>query len=324
MGSDPCLGMHGNPQMGLPQQQQPLPSVSNVMGPPPSQFRSSSYPSQQQPTSAPVHTSSVSSSASPVPVPSGPTRMVPYQNQNKVPMSSMPSAHLSVPPPPPYNVRAAMQIPNPSTVQIPISSTMNMESERLQQQPSTSGIQQPPQLTQKEQYRQLKKRFKFLVYENECYQEELRNLQRKLLKLSRDKNFLLDRLIQYEKLSDSSDDSDSNSVKTVEEKPKPPKKKSRPAAPRRKSGASKPKLGGGPSVKTEVPMSSPSVDLISAEGIKAEPDGSIHYGERCDVPSHSESQSASISPVDCSTQHMVGDHSSISSMSVDSGLKIEH
>lgn len=61
-----------------------------------------------------------------------------------------------------------------------------------------------------------------LFQENECYQEELRNLQRKLLKLSRDKNFLLDRLLLYEKLSDSSDESDS-SVKTVEEKA-PPKK----------------------------------------------------------------------------------------------------
>ena len=39
----------------------------------------------------------------------------------------------------------------------------------------------------KSQYRLLKRRFKYLVYENECYQEEIRNLQRKLLKLSRDK-----------------------------------------------------------------------------------------------------------------------------------------
>ena len=36
------------------------------------------------------------------------------------------------------------------------------------------------------------------LQENEYYQEELRNLQRKLLKLSRDKNFLLDRLTSYE------------------------------------------------------------------------------------------------------------------------------
>ncbi|CAG9535195.1 unnamed protein product [Cercopithifilaria johnstoni] len=97
------------------------------------------------------------------------------------------------------------------------------EEEDVQQRPSTA----------KEEYRELKHRFKFLVYENECYQEELRNLQRKLLKLSRDKNFLLDRLLLYEKLSDSSDESDS-SVKTVEEKA-PPKKKSRPPASRRRS-----------------------------------------------------------------------------------------
>ncbi|EFO27009.1 hypothetical protein LOAG_01466 [Loa loa] len=93
-------------------------------------------------------------------------------------------------------------------------------------------VQQRP-LTAKEEYRDLKHRFKFLVYENECYQEELRNLQRKLLKLSRDKNFLLDRLLLYEKLSDSSDESDS-SVKTLEEKA-PPKKKPRPPASRRRS-----------------------------------------------------------------------------------------
>ncbi|OZC08686.1 hypothetical protein X798_04234 [Onchocerca flexuosa] len=99
-------------------------------------------------------------------------------------------------------------------------------------------VQQRP-LTAKEEYRELKHRFRFLVYENECYQEELRNLQRKLLKLSRDKNFLLDRLLLYEKLSDSSDESDS-SVKTVEEKA-PPKKKSRPPTSRRRSTNAKTK-----------------------------------------------------------------------------------
>lgn len=71
-------------------------------------------------------------------------------------------------------------------------------------------------LTAKQQYRTLKRRFKFLVYENECYQEQLRNLQRKLLKLSRDKNFLLDRLQNFEKVSDSSDDSDTPVETTVQ------------------------------------------------------------------------------------------------------------
>ncbi|KAK6742440.1 hypothetical protein RB195_009984 [Necator americanus] len=83
-------------------------------------------------------------------------------------------------------------------------------------------------LTNKDAYRILKRRFKYLVYENECYQEELRNLQRKLLKLSRDKNFLLDRLGQFEKFSDSSDEDSDASHKTCDEKPKP-KKRIRPA-----------------------------------------------------------------------------------------------
>lgn len=134
-------------------------------------------------------------------------------------------------------------------------------------------------LSPKDNYRVLKKKFKFLVYvlsfcpslffeqrrmcplirliinlshqgqpqvpfeENECYQEELRNLQRKLLKLSRDKkwlppppllgrgkwemdglaSFLLDRLMNFEKPGESSDDSDS-SIQTRTEEPKKAKK----------------------------------------------------------------------------------------------------
>ncbi|KAL3116097.1 hypothetical protein niasHT_007397 [Heterodera trifolii] len=93
-----------------------------------------------------------------------------------------------------------------------------------------------PNVSPKQKYRDLKKKFKYLVYENEYYQEELRNLQRKLLKLSRDKNFLLDRLGQYEQLSESSDDSDA-STKTLEErgvakqkkKPKPSNNRKRAA-----------------------------------------------------------------------------------------------
>jgi len=46
------------------------------------------------------------------------------------------------------------------------------------------------------------------LYEHECFLEELRKSQRKLLKISRDKSFLLDRLLQYEKIDDSSSDSD--------------------------------------------------------------------------------------------------------------------
>nr|XP_057909181.1 INO80 complex subunit E isoform X2 [Doryrhamphus excisus] len=60
----------------------------------------------------------------------------------------------------------------------------------------------------KRKYRNLKRKLKFLVYEHECFQEELRRAQRKLLKVSRDKSFLLDRLLHYERVDEDSSDSD--------------------------------------------------------------------------------------------------------------------
>ncbi|XP_018587517.1 INO80 complex subunit E isoform X2 [Scleropages formosus] len=60
----------------------------------------------------------------------------------------------------------------------------------------------------KRKYKNLKRKLKFLVYEQECFQEELRKAQRKLLKVSRDKSFLLDRLLQYERVDEDSSDSD--------------------------------------------------------------------------------------------------------------------
>lgn len=47
-----------------------------------------------------------------------------------------------------------------------------------------------------------------ILQENECFQDELRKSQRKLLKVERDKAFLLDRLLQFEHVDDSSSDSD--------------------------------------------------------------------------------------------------------------------
>lgn len=64
------------------------------------------------------------------------------------------------------------------------------------------------QVDYKRKYKNLKSKLKFLVYEQECFLEELRKAQRKLLKVSRDKSFLLDRLLPYEKINDSSGDSD--------------------------------------------------------------------------------------------------------------------
>ncbi|XP_064257907.1 LOW QUALITY PROTEIN: INO80 complex subunit E [Passer domesticus] len=60
----------------------------------------------------------------------------------------------------------------------------------------------------KRRCRALKRRLKLLLYEQECFQEELRRAQRKLLKVSRDKSFLLDRLLQYENVDDDSSDSE--------------------------------------------------------------------------------------------------------------------
>lgn len=56
----------------------------------------------------------------------------------------------------------------------------------------------------KAQYRNLKRKLKFLIYENECFQEALRSTQRRLLKASRDRSFLLDRLLTFEKVEASS------------------------------------------------------------------------------------------------------------------------
>lgn len=47
-----------------------------------------------------------------------------------------------------------------------------------------------------------------VLQENECFQEALRSTQRKLLKANRDKSFLLDRLLQYEKVDASFSESD--------------------------------------------------------------------------------------------------------------------
>ena len=79
----------------------------------------------------------------------------------------------------------------------------------------------------KDQYRELKKQLKFLLYENESFQETLRSTQRQLLKVNRDKNFLLDRILNFEQvyasLSESNNDTESSDdeasdVKSVKRK----------------------------------------------------------------------------------------------------------
>ncbi|XP_041563232.1 INO80 complex subunit E [Drosophila elegans] len=60
----------------------------------------------------------------------------------------------------------------------------------------------------KERYKTLKKKLKFLIYENEYFQDLLHTNQRRLLKVSRDRTFLLDRLLLYEKPAKDSSDTD--------------------------------------------------------------------------------------------------------------------
>ncbi|XP_036082173.1 INO80 complex subunit E isoform X5 [Rousettus aegyptiacus] len=108
----------------------------------------------------------------------------------------------------------------------------------------------------KKKYRNLKRKLKFLIYaplrsartltvvqEHECFQEELRKAQRKLLKVSRDKSFLLDRLLQYENVDEDSSDSDATASSDNSETEGTPKLSDTPSSKRKRS----PPLGGTPS-----------------------------------------------------------------------------
>ncbi|XP_017783577.1 PREDICTED: uncharacterized protein LOC108567549 [Nicrophorus vespilloides] len=60
----------------------------------------------------------------------------------------------------------------------------------------------------KKQYKFLKGKLKHLLYENECFQTALRSSQKRLLMVTRDRSFLLDRLVLYEKPDNSSSESE--------------------------------------------------------------------------------------------------------------------
>ncbi|KAM7349604.1 uncharacterized protein ACRADG_008472 [Cochliomyia hominivorax] len=77
----------------------------------------------------------------------------------------------------------------------------------------------------KNQYRYLKRKLKFLIYENEFFQDALRSNQRRLLKVSRDRAFLLDRLLQYEKPENTSSESEETEESSEDEATKEMKKR---------------------------------------------------------------------------------------------------
>ncbi|KAM3965360.1 LOW QUALITY PROTEIN: uncharacterized protein ACR2FA_000748 [Aphomia sociella] len=73
---------------------------------------------------------------------------------------------------------------------------------------SDSSSDPEPEPNYRAQYIALKKKLKYLIYENECFQDALRCSQKRLLKVSRDRSFLLDRLLQYEKHDSSTSESE--------------------------------------------------------------------------------------------------------------------
>ena len=104
------------------------------------------------------------------------------------------------------------------------------------------------ELVYKEKYRTLKRKLQYLIYvswlrtlmslnclhglsfqENECFSVEIRNMEKKLLRILKDRSFLLDLLMQHETVSpefdstdndvtDSSEDESKSGVKNAEKK----------------------------------------------------------------------------------------------------------
>lgn len=79
----------------------------------------------------------------------------------------------------------------------------------------------------KQEYRFLKTKLKHLIYENECFNNALRQNQKRLLEVTRDRSFLLNRLILYEKPENSSSDSEETESSEDEAKCEPAPKKRR-------------------------------------------------------------------------------------------------
>ncbi|XP_070768188.1 INO80 complex subunit E isoform X2 [Enoplosus armatus] len=110
----------------------------------------------------------------------------------------------------------------------------------------------------KRKYKNLKRKLKFLVYEQECFQEELRRAQRKLLKVSRDKSFLLDRLLQYERVDEDSSDSEAT-VSSENSEGEGPRERER-----EREGAKKRRSSPGACLPSS---SSPHLSLLSRPGV---------------------------------------------------------
>ncbi|KAK4315831.1 hypothetical protein Pmani_012985 [Petrolisthes manimaculis] len=136
----------------------------------------------------------------------------------------------------------------------------------------------------KAKYKTLKRKLKLLIYENECFQEELRKAQRALLRVRRDKSFLLDRLLQYQRGPDSSSDSEQTEDSDTEVETKSCRKRlsmegaggggssnspgplgKPPPAKKKKSSSSGGSGGGGGSTKSSSKHSSKQVQISNVQ-----------------------------------------------------------
>nr|CAG4641395.1 EOG090X0LZH [Eulimnadia texana] len=83
----------------------------------------------------------------------------------------------------------------------------------------------------KQKYQDLKKKLKFIIYENECFTAEIRSAEKRLLRLMRDRTFLLDKLMQLEgsnndpSTDDEATDSSDGDLKSRIQRSDPKKKK---------------------------------------------------------------------------------------------------
>lgn len=71
----------------------------------------------------------------------------------------------------------------------------------------------------KKEYKYLKRKFQNLIYENEVFQQALRTAQKRLLQVTRDRSFLLDRLMMHEKLDHSTSESEETESSEDEQPP---------------------------------------------------------------------------------------------------------
>ncbi|KAK9877126.1 hypothetical protein WA026_016871 [Henosepilachna vigintioctopunctata] len=60
----------------------------------------------------------------------------------------------------------------------------------------------------KKQYKFLKRKLQNLIYENEAFRQALRQSQKRLLTITRDRNFLIERLLLHEKMDNSTSESE--------------------------------------------------------------------------------------------------------------------